>query len=138
MRKPRDYLFGLETLQALVVARGRLFFPFSWSMRGEEPTRVAPLRDNPWPQNAHARAVRRSIEKVASLLPWRSSCLVRALAARALLRRRGIDCVIHFGVTTSDGKVTAHAWCEGGGGVVCGGGEVEQFAHLAGFRRRSP
>jgi hypothetical protein len=137
LRRLRDYVFALETLQALAFARARAFFPFRWSMRGEEPSFSAPLRDNPWPKGARARAVRRSILKVAERLPWRSTCLVRALASRTLLRRRGIDCVIHFGVMRSDGKLIAHAWCEADGGVVCGGDETEKYTHLAGFRRAS-
>jgi hypothetical protein len=63
----------------------------------------------------------------ADRLPFRTTCLVRALAADAMLRRRGHAPEIRFGVRTPETGATgieAHAWLDLSGAVVLG--EVER------------
>jgi hypothetical protein len=70
-----------------------------------------------------------AVERVSRALPWRPACLPQAIATRAMLRRRGVSCESHLGVTESN-PVTAHAWITVGGTVVQGGpvGHVKEFA----------
>jgi hypothetical protein len=76
-----------------------------------------------------ARSVVRAVERVADLLPWRPLCLPRAVAARAMLRRRGIPCQLHLGIVAA-APVSAHAWLTVGGHVVQGG-PVRRITPLA-------
>ena len=75
-----------------------------------------------------ARSVVRAVERVADLLPWQPRCLARAVAARAMLRRRGIPGELHLGVAGT-APLSAHAWLTVGGDVVQGG-PVHRFTPL--------
>ncbi len=66
--------------------------------------------------------------------PWMNAlCLPRALAAHAMLRRRGIASRLCLGVAREDGAVAAHAWVEIGKEKIVGGAEAERFTRLAEF-----
>lgn len=66
--------------------------------------------------------------------PWtRALCLPRALAAHAMLRRRGIASRLCVGVKRSRGALDAHAWVELGGDKIVGGAEAGDFTCLAAF-----
>ncbi len=71
-----------------------------------------------------------AVTRAAGALPWHPSCLRQALAARRMLRRRGIPAEIHLG-TTGTAAFAAHAWVVVGGRVVVGGGAVGGFVPLA-------
>jgi Transglutaminase-like superfamily len=73
---------------------------------------------------------------VASLAgrPWMNVlCLPRALAAHAMLRRRGIASRLCLGVARDNGDLTAHAWVVVGDHKLVGGAEAEKFTRLAEF-----
>jgi hypothetical protein len=71
------------------------------------------------PPGPEAARVGRAVARVARHLPWRPTCFPQALAARAMLRRRGIECVSHLGVVDT-APVSAHAWTTVNGSVVQG------------------
>lgn len=74
---------------------------------------------------ARARGVAWRIDRVDARLPWRSTCLVRAVAGMLLLKRRGIGgAAIRFGVRKREGALEAHAWLLFGGTVLLGGEEA--------------
>ncbi len=57
-----------------------------------------------------------AVRAVARWLPFRAKCLEQAIAARAMLRRRGIVSVLRLGVVGGDVRLL-HAWldtCSGG------------------------
>jgi hypothetical protein len=67
-------------------------------------------------------SVRWAIAAVAARFPS-ATCLVQALAAEAILRRRGLTCELRIGVRVrdrSDAPIQAHAWVVCGSGVVTG------------------
>lgn len=70
------------------------------------------------------------IPRVGRRVPWRSDCLVQALAARQRLAAAGIASALHIG-TRKDaaGQFEAHAWLTVGDLVVTGW----DIAGLAGF-----
>lgn len=77
---------------------------------------------------------------LAALLPWRCTCLVRALAARRVLARRGCPTALYLGVrrpgrleTSLSGPLEAHAWLVCGSRVVTGRAERDRHAPLAVF-----
>lgn len=63
--------------------------------------------------------VGRAVTRVARRLPWHPACLPQAVATRAMLRRRGIECVSHVGVVRTE-PFQAHAWVTVNGCVVQG------------------
>jgi hypothetical protein len=67
-------------------------------------------------------------------VPWPSRCLAQALAARAMLQRRGVPTTLTLGVAKDDdGGFEAHAWLRCGAQIVTGGDGVERFTVLATF-----
>lgn len=72
-------------------------------------------------QAAQARAIGWAVRSAAPFMPFRSVCLQQAMAAQAMLRRRGIASVMHFGASPSDARaIDAHAWLDAAGVKVTG------------------
>jgi Transglutaminase-like superfamily len=66
--------------------------------------------------------------------PWMNAlCLPRALAAHAMLRRRGIASRLCLGVARDQGALSAHAWVEIGDDKIVGSAEADGFTPLATF-----
>jgi hypothetical protein len=127
----------LEALVALAVARlALLVLPFAWITRGagrfgeggadDRCRRVA--------KDPVALNVRRALRAAARRLPWRSTCLTKALAGRMMLMRRRTPSTLVFGVAASGQTVSAHAWLMTADGTVCGGREASRFRPLAAIR----
>lgn len=74
-----------------------------------------------------------AVAAVAPRLPFRSTCLVEALAIDAMLRRRGHASEIRIGVRPpSGGALAGHAWVEHDGIVVFGAlQELADYAVLS-------
>jgi hypothetical protein len=75
-----------------------------------------------------------AVPVAARRFPVQMTCLVQALAADTLLRRRGCHPLLRIGV--SGGKesptIEAHAWVECGGRVVVGDvGDLPRYAVLS-------
>ena len=68
-----------------------------------------------------ARRVGAAVRAAARRLPG-STCLVEAVAAEAMLKRRGVPSTLHIGVRApSDATpLDAHAWLECAGSIVVG------------------
>ena len=83
--------------------------------------------------------VRWAIGAVSARVPG-ASCLVQALAADAMLRRRHLPSVIRIGVRPSRGqrvRFEGHAWVESGGVVTVGAlADLSEFQPLAPARPR--
>ncbi|KQS03801.1 hypothetical protein ASG11_05710 [Sphingomonas sp. Leaf357] len=62
-----------------------------------------------------------AVAAAAPFMPFRSVCLQQAMAAHAMLRRRGIASVMHFGASRGEQKpIDAHAWLDAAGVEVVG------------------
>ena len=71
--------------------------------------------------------------------PWINAlCLPRALAAHAMLRRRGIASRLCLGVAHDSGELTAHAWVEIGNDKIVGASQAGAFTRLAEFGGARP
>jgi Transglutaminase-like superfamily len=55
------------------------------------------------------------VNAASNHLPIAGSCLTRSLVLDWMLRRRGVDSALRFGVRLVDGRLQAHAWVELGG-----------------------
>jgi hypothetical protein len=77
--------------------------------------------------------VSRMVDRIGAQ-PWmRAACLPRALAAQAMLRRRGVASRLCLGATREGGALEAHAWIELGDEVVIGGAEQPRFTRMVSF-----
>jgi len=72
--------------------------------------------------------------RAARHVPFRAVCLPQAMAARVMLRRRGVASVLHFGAAKgADQPIDAHAWLDAAGVEVTGYPLAGQFAEIACF-----
>ncbi len=124
----RTYL--REAAITLILARIAVrFVPFSRiiSWANKPPRHINRFAINEVPRIAWA------VEKVAAR-PWMNAlCLPQAMAAHAMLRRRGLASRLYLGVARENGLLTAHAWVEIGNNKIVGGVESARYAHLAAF-----
>ncbi|MEY8120410.1 lasso peptide biosynthesis B2 protein [Falsihalocynthiibacter sp. BN13B15] len=73
-----------------------------------------------------------ALSVAARILPWRTDCLIRCIAADKILRRRNLEPHFYLGVTQqTDTGFGAHAWirCRG---ISVAGGEGKEFEVLIG------
>lgn len=128
----------LEAAARLVAARLRLSVrSFAHVLRRQEELRpsAASARD---PAAGELERVAWAVERAARLVP-RATCLAQALAAQAMLARRGISSEIRIGVARSSGQsLEAHAWLERDGRVLLGARGAERFRPLEGLQDRGP
>ncbi|MGN7610905.1 lasso peptide biosynthesis B2 protein [Magnetococcales bacterium HHB-1] len=68
-------------------------------------------------------------------LPWSVVCLPQALAARIMLKRRGLESRLFIGMKRDHtASLKAHAWLKHRGFVVTGNHEYETFQSVSSFR----
>jgi hypothetical protein len=72
-----------------------------------------------------------AVEDVGARAWMNALCLPRALAAHAMLRRRGIASRLCLGVAREGSELSAHAWVEVGSDKLVGGAEADGFTRLA-------
>jgi hypothetical protein len=121
-----------EATLALAIASAAVFFlPFRHSIRiaswalptGGTAAGAAIAADVVWSVNALARRV-----------PWRTVCFQKGLAAQAMLRRRGIDARLVYGIgKTEADELRGHVWVVSGDTALIGGDEAAVFQQIALF-----
>lgn len=84
-------------------------------------------------QQALLERVAYAVPVMGLRVPWRSDCLVQALAARRWLARGGIGSNIRIGVRNEGQGFEAHAWLKVGDRIVTGG-DVSAYAELPASR----
>lgn len=84
-------------------------------------------------QYRYAKLVAGHVNRSAGHTPWESKCLVRALTAQRLLRKKKIPTTLYLGVKTEEGKMLAHAWLRTGRLYVTGG-DGEGYAVVAKYK----
>lgn len=78
-----------------------------------------------------ARAVAWAIRMMAGKVPFRAVCLQQGVAAKMMLRRRGIESALHFGVAPNATGLDAHAWLNTADAKVTGYPVGKEFTELA-------
>ncbi|HEY4940359.1 MAG TPA: lasso peptide biosynthesis B2 protein [Rhizomicrobium sp.] len=132
----------VEAVAWLLTARLCLIFiPFPRLARRlgtfAPPTdRRALLAKAPGPDE-HARLageVSWAVTRSARYAPFKAVCLPQAMAARMMLKRRGVSSVLHFGAAKGQDKpLDAHAWLDAAGVEVTGYPVAKGFAEIACF-----
>ena len=86
-----------------------------------------------------AQEVGWAVGVIARRVPWDGRCLAQALAATGMLRRRGLEGTVSFGVCQGESAgFDAHAWLRLGPCVVTGGPDHQRFKVISTFARKRP
>lgn len=100
-----------------------------WGEEGEESSETEPREIY-----KYAASVSRIVNRICTKTSWESKCLVRALTAQKLLKRKKIHSTMYLGCKMDEGKMVAHAWLRcgemyvtGGNGVADGYAVVDKF-----------
>ena len=88
----------------------------NWGKEGEESPETATMEEY-----RYAKRVSYAVDHVCNKTKWESKCLVRALTAQKLLRKKGIPSTLYLGCGLKDGEMVAHAWLRCGKMYVTGG-----------------
>lgn len=62
-----------------------------------------------------------ALRRLSPRLPWTCNCLAQAIAARWMLKRRGVGSTLYLGVRKDGSLLAAHAWLRVGRLIVTGG-----------------
>lgn len=122
----------LEALGQLVIAKVELIaLPFRRIAAGlgspNLETPAVPLAEEP---RQLGRQVGWAVQAVARHVPLGFVCLPQAIAAKRMLRRRGIETTLYLGARpAAAGGLTAHAWLRSGPAILTG--RAESRAHRA-------
>jgi len=75
-----------------------------------------------------------AVETAARYVPWRTVCFQKGIALQWMLRRRGVDARLHYGVGRDEaGDLRAHVWVAADDRVIIGGEEAQRFQQVATF-----
>jgi hypothetical protein len=80
-------------------------------------------------QRKQAQQVAKAVNTLSTGSTWRNQCLVCALAAKTMLKRRGINSTLYMGAALDQNQqMIAHAWLRCGDLFLVGGDERHNFA----------
>lgn len=131
-----------EAVAWLLLARLALIFvAFSLLARGlgtyvpPSDARALQARMKGSPDAArHAEEIGWAVTRAARYVPFKAVCLPQAMAARVMLKRRGVGSVMHFGAAKGkDRPIDAHAWLDAAGVEVTGYPVKKNIAEIACF-----
>ena len=125
LEAPRRALFVEAAIALGVSAAAIRLVPFHRAFRlGARPLGKksgASVRDMVW-----------AVEAAAKRVPWKTVCFQKGLALQMLLRRRGIEAKLHYGVGYDpERSLRAHVWVSAAGDIVIGGDDAPDFRLLA-------
>jgi hypothetical protein len=131
-----------EAVACLLVARlALIFIPFPRLARWlgtfvppTDPRAVAIRKGSASNQALSAEQIGWAVTRAARYVPFKAVCLPQAMAARVMLKRRGVKSVMHFGAAKGTEKpLDAHAWLDAAGVEVTGYPVAAGFAEIACF-----
>lgn len=128
-RRRLDAATALDLLRAtweLALAR--------WRLASFDPSALT-ARDDGHLAECEINRIAFAIGAMGARVPWRSDCLVQALAAQHWLASRGVGSTLHLGVKASGAPIDAHAWLKIGDRVIIGG-EVADYGEFPLHHRR--
>jgi hypothetical protein len=93
--------------------------------------RPTALRAEAASPDSEAARIGWAVETAGRIVPTGKNCLVRAIAGREMLARRGISSEIRLGVAKNSPDIlSGHAWLECGHRIVTGEGEHRNYAAM--------
>ncbi|HEY0223660.1 MAG TPA: lasso peptide biosynthesis B2 protein [Pseudolabrys sp.] len=139
---PHRRALTAEAVMWLMLARlALIFIPFPRLARRfgtfvpPTDTRALQARGRTSPEHAQlAKDVGWAVTRSASYVPFKAVCLPQAMAARIMLKRRGVASAMHFGAARGrDKPLDAHAWLDAAGVEVTGYPVAKGFAEIGCF-----
>src|SRR4051794_27908372 len=117
---PGDWLLAGEALAALAWASLAIaLLPFRKVARAASKASPRPGASL---EAGLPKRIRWAVDAWGRRLPWRVVCFQRGLAAHRMLRRRGYDSILHYGVAQEAAKgLSAHVWVSLDGRPIIGG-----------------
>ncbi len=132
----------VEAVACLLVARLALIFvPFPRLARrlgtlvppGDARVQAAQTAQSAQ-QAQLAQEIGWAVTRSARYVPFKAVCLPQAMAARVMLKRRGVASTLHFGAAKGrDKPLDAHAWLDAAGVEVTGYPVAREFAEIGCF-----
>lgn len=115
-----EKLLLIEAIVLLFISKIIVFFPFRQYIK-----LLRPVGDShKEPELGLFIKIGKSLQRANKLACWKNICLVKSVAARIMLSRRGIPSVFTLGLFFHDGtKLGAHAWVRSGEVFVTPKGE---------------
>jgi len=76
-----------------------------------------------------------AVERAAERMPWRTLCFEKGIAVQRMLRKAGIDAILHYGARhePGTGKLQAHVWVTVAGQAAIGGEDAIGYNEIAAF-----
>jgi hypothetical protein len=131
----RDRLMVVEALAWLGIARlAIIVLPFRWiaPYLGHQQ-RETPVMDGIG-QRECRRRVAQAVARMSRQTPWDNTCLVQAIAAKMMLRCRGVSSTLYLGVMKHGAAgFAAHAWLRSGTVILTGAPGRERFTVISTF-----
>ena len=128
----------IRTFSKLRPAERRLLAEALWLL----PQAAAAIRFRPFPKTvgfgavalgplsaAELRDVLWAVDAAARRLPFRTMCFEQGLTVQRMLRSRGQDARLHYGIVPGD-RLEAHVWVSLGERTVLGGEEAARFREV--------
>lgn len=85
-------------------------------------------------QYKQAMKVKWVVQSVSRYTPWESKCLVKAIVAQYLLRKKGISTTLYLGACRAEeGGLKAHAWLRCGQVIVTGERSKADYKEVSKF-----
>lgn len=125
-----------EALWRLFLARIQLMLPFNRTapklgIQSQETGTES--RDS---EVARIQQITKAIRVASRLTPWKSTCMVRAVAGLRMLEKRGIESTLYMGVARDNkGRMAAHAWLRSGAYYVSGDDTMKGFVVVEKFAK---
>ena len=128
IRRPlRDNVLFAEAVLGLLAGWAAVrFLPFRTAVR------IASIELGRRVRTTEVERLSRAVAVAAKRVPWRAVCFQQGLALQWMLRRRGIDAKLHYGVGNAPSSdLRAHVWVSAGESIVMGGEEAAGFKCVA-------
>lgn len=132
-RSPAQRRLLAESVLELLRARLYLLLPFRWLERSLGTRMLESLQVVPPEVEPVITEVAWAVAAASTHVPWRTSCLVTAVATQRILTRRDLSSTLYLGVRTGQEapQLTAHAWVRCGNRILVGESEHERFTVVA-------
>jgi len=122
----------------LAVARLSLLVPFRWLAPRLGETMAESSEDDGREADLGQR-VAWAVRVASRYTPWATRCLAEAIAAKAMLRLRGVPTTLYLGLAKDEaGNLSAHAWLRCGRRYLTGEKTMDGFTVVAKFAEAPP
>ena len=113
-------------------------FPFPWIARQLGKHMAESPETNTLTHAKHLQRISWAVVTMSHYLPWECKCLVKAMAGKKMLQRRGIASTLYLGVAKEgENALAAHAWLRSGSRILTGRRSKDRFTVVSTFAEES-